>query len=154
MSGALLHVCLQGGPGHEWLRPLGGYLPAGHQDRALPCGFQLVLRHHPGWAAPARRLIGDIALRLGQLPGLADFNRAQMALAQLHGAVPAEVIGGFACRLEEDARAPEPLTLVTAYPDETLCGAAFIAAHDAQRAAAIAAYEAFQELEDWDWPPA
>ena len=43
------------------------------------------------------------------------------------------------------------LTLITEYPDETLSGAALIAAHDAQTAAVIAAYEAFQALEVLDW---
>ena len=65
---------------------------------------------------------------------------------------PGEMIGGFSCRLDENARMPLPLVLVTDYPDETLSGEAFIAAHEAQRAATIAAYEAFQDLDSWDWP--
>ena len=151
-GGALLHVSLHGYPGHEWLRPLSGYLPCGYEEWTLPRGFFLILRHHPGWAAPARRLLDDIARRLGALPGLAEFNRAQMALAESHGVPSGEVIGAIPCRLVECARAPLPLTLITEYPDETLQGPAFIAAHEAQRAAVIAAYEAFQDLESRDWP--
>ena len=62
-----------------------------------------------------------------------------------------EVIGAIPCRLVESDRGPVPLTLITEYPDETLSGAALIAAHDAQTAAVIAAYEAFQALEVLDW---
>ena len=152
LSGALFHISLHGYPAHEWLRPLNGYLPRGYEDWTLPRGFRLILRHHPGWAAPARRLIEGVAARLGQLPGLTDFNHAQIALAQRLGVGPGEMIGGFSCRLDENARMPLPLVLVTDYPDETLSGEAFIAAHEAQRAATIAAYEAFQDLDSWDWP--
>ena len=152
LSGALLHVSLHGYPGHEWLRPLNGYLPQGFEEWTLPRGFFLLLRHHPGWAGPARRLIRDIAQRLGKSPGLAAFNHAQMVLARNHGVPSGEVIGAIPCRLEECTRNSQPLTLITEYPDETLQGAAFIAAHEAQRAAVIAAYDAFQALESWDWP--
>lgn len=147
----LFHVSLHGYPGHEWLRPLNGYLPQGYEDWTLPRGFFLILRHHPGWAGPARRLIGDIARRLGELPGLDGFNLAQMRLAQIHGVPPGEMIGCVPFRLEESGFGPEPLTLITEYPDETLRGAGFIAAHEAQRAAVIAAYEAFQALDSRDW---
>ena len=85
-------------------------------------------------------------------PGLAAFNHAQMVLARNHGVPSGEVIGALPCRLEECTRNSQPLTLITEYPDETLQGAAFIAAHEAQRAAVIAAYDAFQALESWDWP--
>lgn len=149
---ALMHVSLHGYPAHEWLRPLNGYLPPGYEEWTLPRGFFLILRHHPGWAGPARRLIADIARRLGQFPGLAAFNLAQMALAQSHGIAPGEVICGIPVRLEESRGSHEPLTLITEYPDETLRGARFIAAHEAQRAATVAAYDAFQALESRDWP--
>ena len=152
LSGAFFHVSLHGYPGHEWLRPLSGYLPRGYEEWTLPRGFFLILRYHPGWADPARRLIEDTALRLGRLPGLGARNLAQMALAQGHGVPSGEVIGAIPCRLVESDRGPVPLTLITEYPDETLQGAAFVAAHEAQRAAVIAAYEAFQALDGWDWP--
>ena len=86
------------------------------------------------------------------MPGLGARNLAQMALAQGHGVPSGEVIGAIPCRLVESDRGPVPLTLITEYPDETLQGAAFVAAHEAQRAAVIAAYEAFQALDGWDWP--
>ena len=85
------------------------------------------------------------------MPGLDGFNLAQMRLAQIHGVPPGEMIGCVPFRLEESGFGPEPLTLITEYPDETLSGAALVAAHDAQSAAAIAAYEAFQNLEILDW---
>ena len=152
LSGAQLHVSLHGYPAHEWLRPLTGYLPRGFADWTLPRGLMLILRHHPGWGASARRLIEGVVERLGQQPALAAFNAAQMSMAAGYGLAPAgEVISGFACLLVEDRRAPMPLTLITEYPDETLSGAALVAAHDAQSAAAIAAYEAFQDLEILDW---
>lgn len=151
MSGALLHVSLHGYPAHEWLRPLTGYLPRGFQDWTLPRGFFLILRHHPGWGGAARQLLEGVTQRLGQQPGLAAFNAAQMAMAAGYGCKPGEAIGGFACHLTEDYRAAMPLTLITEYPDETLSGAPFIAAHDAQCAAVIAAYDAFQALEITDW---
>lgn len=151
LSGAQLHINLHGYPAHEWLRPLTGYLPRGFADWTLPRGFLLILRHHPGWAATARRLAEGIAARLEQQPALVEFNAMQMAMAARHAVAPGEIIGGFACHLTEDCRAPMPLTLITEYPDETLSGAALIAAHDAQTAAVIAAYEAFQALEVLDW---
>lgn len=151
ISGAQLHVSLHGYPAHEWLRPLTGYLPRGFHDWTLPRGFFLILRHHPGWGRRARQLLAGVTQRLGRQPALAAFNAGQMAMAAQYGCQPGEVIGGFACRLIEDYRSPLPLTLITEYPDETLTGAAFIAAHDAQCAAAIAAYDSFQALEITDW---
>lgn len=151
MSGALLHVSLHGYPAHEWLRPLTGYLPRGFQDWTLPRGFFLILRHHPDWGGIARRLLEEMTQRLGQQPVLAAFNATQMDMAARHGAKSGEVIGGFACSLIEGQRDSTPLTLITEYPDETLSGAPFIAAHDAQCAAVIAAYDAFQALEITDW---
>lgn len=151
-SGALLHVSLHGYPAHEWLRPLSGYLPRGFETWTLPRGFFLILRYQPGWAAAAHRLLEGVTGRLGQLPGQVGFNLAQLALAQFHGVGQDEMMNGFACRLVEAADAPVPLTLLTEYPDETLYDAPFVAAHQAQFAAVIAAYEVWQELEGWDWP--
>ncbi|WP_062561506.1 peptidase M14 [Paracoccus aminovorans] len=151
LSGALLHVSLHGYPGHEWLRPFSGYVPRGFESWTMPRGFFLILRHHPGWGAIAARLAEAVAARLRQVPGLAARNAAQLALARQHG-LTAEAPGGFARVLTEDARAATPLLLITEYPDQTLLGDAFTAAHEAQRAAVIAAYDALQELDLADRP--
>lgn len=153
LSGALLHVSLHGYPAHEWTRPFSGYVPRGFADWTLPRGFFLVLRHHRGWGGIARRLVEAIVARLRQVPGLAERNLAQIALARRHG-VAVDAPGGFPRFVTEDARAATPLTLLTEYPDETLLGEAFVAAHEAQRAAVIAAYEALQQLDLTDRPPA
>ncbi|WP_104494457.1 M14 family zinc carboxypeptidase [Paracoccus denitrificans] len=153
LSGALLHVSLHGYPAHEWTRPLSGYVPRGFRDWTLPRGFFLILRHHPGWARPAALLAEAVIARLARLPDLVAFNTAQLALARRHGVVP-QAPGGFVRIIVEDARPPVPLVLVTEYPDETLLGAPFAAAHEAQRSAVIAAYDAFQELDLGDRPVA
>lgn len=151
LSGALLHVSLHGYPAHEWLRPFSGYVPRGFESWTMPRGFFLILRHHPGWDAIAARLAEAVTARLRQVPGLAARNAAQLALARQHG-LTAEAPGGFARVLTEDARAATPLLLITEYPDQTLLGDAFTAAHEAQRAAVIAAYDALQELDLADRP--
>ncbi len=46
-----------------------------------------------------------------------------------------------------DDRHDVPLTLITEYPDETIYGDAFIAAHTAQMATVVAAYDALQSLD-------
>ena len=45
-----------------------------------------------------------------------------------------------------------PLTLITEYPDETLHGEAFRAAHRAQMETVLAAYDALQETAGLDHP--
>lgn len=151
LSAALLHVSLHGYPAHEWTRPLSGYVPRGFEGWTLPRGFFLILRHHPGWGAAAARLAEAVIARLRQVPGLAERNAAQLALARRHGVLP-EAPQGFIRILTEDRRAPVPLMLITECPDQTLLGDGFVAAHEAQRAAVIAAYEAFQQLDLGDRP--
>jgi hypothetical protein len=46
-----------------------------------------------------------------------------------------------------DDRHDVPLTLITEYPDETIYGDAFIAAHTAQMATVVTAYDAWQNLD-------
>jgi hypothetical protein len=152
LSDAVLHVSLHGYPAHEWLRPFSGYVPRGFENWTMPRGFFLVLRHHPGWAGIAVRLAEAVIARLRQVPGLAQRNAAQLSLARRHGVVAQDADHGFVRILTEDARAPVPLLLITECPDETLLGDALIAAHEAQRAAVIAAYEALQELDLADRP--
>lgn len=151
LSGAVLHVSLHGYPAHEWLRPFSGYVPRGFERWTMPRGFFLILRHHPGWGAIAARLADAVADRLRQVPGLVARNAAQLALARRHG-IAHEAPGGIARHITQDARAATPLLLITEYPDETLLGDAFTTAHEVQRAAVIAAYDALQALDLADRP--
>ena len=71
----------------------------------------------------------------------------ERGLAAARGAVaPGEVIGGFACHLTEDCRAPMPLTLITEYPDETIRGDAYRRGVAVQKATVLAAYRAWQAV--------
>lgn len=155
MPGRLLHLSLHGYPAHEWLRPLSGYLPSGFESWSLPRGFFLIMRHRPEWRAPALRLLHAVATQLSQIPGLATLNTAQRARRRTYGATDSPdtmMVGTIACHLHSDPHLPLPMLLITEYPDETLTGPAFRAAHDTQCAAALAAYQALQTLGDHDWP--
>jgi hypothetical protein len=147
LSGARLHLNLHGYPAHEWTRPFTGYLPRGFEHWTLPKGFFLILRHHPGWAEPGRALLAAVAARLSAVPGLIAFNRRQMEICAAHaGDAPHEAVHGMPCRVAEDARHPVPLTLITEFPDETICGDAFRFAHEVQMTAVLAAEEAYAAL--------
>ena len=144
LSGAGLHVNLHGYPAHEWTRPFTGYLPRGFEQWSLPKGFLVILRYHPGYADPGRRLVAAVAVALSAVPGLTAFNARQIALCEAHGGhVPGERIDGIPCLFAEDRRHPMPLTLITEFPDETVIGDAFRFAHTVQMAAAVAAVAAY-----------
>ncbi|ARO15992.1 hypothetical protein BVG79_p1000190 (plasmid) [Ketogulonicigenium robustum] len=146
-SGALLHVNLHGYPAHEWTRPLSGYVPRNFAMWTVPKGFFLVLRHHPAFADTARKLIDAVTRDLGDVPGLTDYNRRQIALYELHaGETGFEMINGFPCYVHSDDRHRVPLTLITEYPDETVYGDAFIAGHTAQMQTVLSAHAAWQRL--------
>jgi hypothetical protein len=146
-SQAKLHVNLHGYPAHEWTRPFTGYLPRGFEQWSLPKGFFLILRYHPSWAVTARTLIEAVTRGLSAVPGLAEFNRQQMALSTIHaGEGPYELINDTPCLLAADERYPVPLTLITEFPDETIYGEAYRFAHTVQMAAVIAAEEAFAAI--------
>lgn len=147
VSGAQLHLNLHGYPAHEWTRPWSGYLPQGFELWTVPKGFFLILRHHPGWQAEARALLGEVCSALAAVPGLAAFNARQLALYQSHaGGVPFEVIQGIACAVSEVDRPGAPVTLVTEFPDETIHGDAFRFAHTVQMETVLAASRAWQAL--------
>lgn len=147
LSGADLHLNLHGYPSHEWTRPLTGYIPRGFEMWTVPKGLFLILRHHPGWDARARRLLGRVTAALAQIPALAALNARQIALYEFHaGRLDFEVIDGIPCMVSEHATQAPAVTLITEYPDETVYGDAFRLAHDAQSRAVLAAYEAWQEI--------
>ncbi|WP_152047423.1 M14 family metallopeptidase [Aureimonas psammosilenae] len=144
----LLHVNLHGYPAHEWTRPLSGYVPQGFGSWTLPRGFFLIMRYHMGWEAPAEALMRTVTQRLSRLPGLMAFNQAQLALYRAHSGEPGfALLDGFPCSISQDDRYAPPMTLITEYPDETIQGPGFAAAHAAQSATVLAAYDALQTLD-------
>lgn len=146
-SHALLHVNLHGYPAHEWTRPLSGYVPRGFEMWTIPKGFFLIMRHATGWETPAGMLMDQVTRQLANVPGLADFNAAQIALFQRHaGETGFRMLNGFPVLIGQDDRHRVPLTLITEYPDETVYGDAFRAGHAAQMATVLAAYDALQAL--------
>ncbi|MES2530380.1 MAG: M14 family zinc carboxypeptidase [Pseudomonadota bacterium] len=148
LSGADLHVNLHGYPAHEWTRPMSGYIPRGFAFWTIPKGFFLIVRHHAGWGDRARRLTEHVCLELARSQALMEFNRKQLASYNVHaGDLPFEVIHGTACMISEvDRQDTAALTLITEFPDETIYGAPFVFAHDAQAAAALAAVDGMRHL--------
>ncbi|CAM3551950.1 M14 family zinc carboxypeptidase [Thalassospira profundimaris] len=147
ISKAQLHVNLHGYPSHEWTRPLSGYVPRGFDMWTLPKGFFLIMRHHDDWTDHANAFIDLVTKHLATIPGLLDFNNAQIELYRTHaGDTGFDIINGFPCMIFIDDRHDVPLTLITEYPDETIYGAEFIAGHTAQMETVIAAYDAHQKL--------
>ena len=148
-TGALLHLNFHGYPSHEWSRPLSGYIPRGFAMWTLPKGFFLIMRHRDGWGTAARALVNEVTLRLANVPGLHAMNTAQIALFERHaGETGFEMLNGFPVMIDRDERLRVPMMLITEYPDETITGPAFRAGHEAQMAAALAAYDALQRLSD------
>lgn len=147
LTRAQLHINLHGYPAHEWTRPLSGYVPRGFAMWTLPKGFFLVMRHLEGWAEPARRLTEAVTAELAQNADLMAMNARQIALYGIHaGETGFEMINGFPCYIGVDPRHRVPLTLITEYPDETIYGDAYIAAHTAQMQTVLAAHAAWQRL--------
>ncbi len=131
---AVLHISLHGYPAQEWTRPLSGYVPSGFADWTLPCGFFLIMRHHPGRRADAVQFLDALTERLSANAELVAMNRAQLALRQAHLAVTdGLMLHDIHCRVAQDTRSPVPFTLITEYPDETIEGDAFRQAHLVQR---------------------
>lgn len=127
-----LHLSLHGYPAHEWTRPFSGYLPRGMPDWALPKGFFLILRQHPGHDGEA--FLDALTAGLAQDPALSAMhalNARQHALWRAHwGELPFPVRNGIACLVSEDQRSQVPFTLITEYPDESVHGEAFVLAHE------------------------
>lgn len=147
LTGAQLHINLHGYPAHEWTRPLSGYVPRGFAMWTLPKGFFLVMRHRAGWAEPARALTEAVTADLARNTALMEMNARQIALYGIHaGETGFEMINGFPCYIGPDPRHRVPLTLITEYPDETIYGPAYAAAHEAQMQTVLAAHAAWQRL--------
>jgi len=147
ISKAQLHVNLHGYPSHEWTRPLSGYVPRGFGMWTLPKGFFLIMRHHDAWTGHAMAFIDQVTEHLAKVPGLLEYNNAQIELYRIHaGDTGFDIINGFPCMISIDDRHEVPLTLITEYPDETIYGEPFIAGHTAQMETVIAAYDAHQHL--------
>jgi len=147
LSHAGLHLNLHGYPAHEWTRPLTGYIPRGFEMWTIPKGFFLILRHQNGWLEKGTELLHAVTKKLAQVPGLVEFNRRQIELFEIHaGELIFPMINGFPCLISEDNQQLTPLMLITEYPDETLHDEAFIQAHTAQKATVLAAYDAWQQM--------
>ena len=148
LSAAQLHVNLHGYPAHEWTRPLSGYVPRGFGLWTIPKGFFLVLRHQAGWQREGQVLLERVCHALSLLPGLLDYNAAQLALYRAHAGTPTfDMRSGIPCTLTEDNSRPgAPVTLITEIPDETVDGDAFRFAHAVQTALVLAAVSAWQDL--------
>ena len=146
-SGAQLHINLHGYPAHEWVHPLTGYIPRGFDLWTLPKGFFLILRYHTGWQAQAEQLAEAVTQALLRVPGLPDYNARQLALYQKHsGLQPFALRHGTPHTLVENNASTAAVTLITEFPDETVTGDAFVFAHQAQLAATLAAYHAWQRI--------
>lgn len=146
-SGAKLHLALHGYACHEWSRPLSGYLPRAFEEWALPRGFCLLIQYHRDWADAAELLVDKVTRRLARLPGLLEFNAAQIRLYQSHcSESELRLINGVPCLTWEDNDYSVPLRIVSEYPDETIYGRAFISGHDTQTEFVLAAYEAYQQI--------
>ncbi|MER9268676.1 hypothetical protein NKI63_30045 [Mesorhizobium sp. M0410] len=56
------------------------------------------MRHHAGWADAAEWLVDKVTARLVRLPGLAEFNAAQIRLFERHvGPINLRMINGIPC---------------------------------------------------------
>lgn len=147
LTSAKLHVNLHGYPSHEWTRPLSGYVPRGFGMWTLPKGFFLIVRHHSEWAQQSEELVDHVTRHLASIPGLVDYNNAQIALFEKHaGETGFRIINGFPCLIDVDDRHMVPMTLITEYPDETIYGDGFIRGHTAQMETVLSAYDALQNL--------
>ena len=145
LTDATLHLNLHGYPAHEWNRPLTGYITRGFEAWSMPKGFYLILHHPPGRRAAAIDFLQALTASVAQVPGLAQFNRAQLAVWSAHaGASPEPLYNGIPCTITETAAFPVPFTLITEFPDETIYGAAFQLGHTVQMTTVLAAAALFR----------
>ena len=84
ISKAQLHLNLHGYPSHEWTRPLSGYVPRGFGMWTLPKGFFLIMRIMMPGPDHAMTFIDQVTRHLATIPGLLDFNNAQIELYRTH----------------------------------------------------------------------
>ncbi len=146
LTDAGLHLNLHGYPAHEWNRPLTGYITRGFEAWSMPKGFYLILHHPPGQRAAAVAFLDALTARVSQVPGLAEFNQAQLDVWRTHaGTSPEPIHHGIHCTITETTSFPVPYSLITEFPDETIYGAAFQLGHTVQMTTvleAVALYRA------------
>jgi hypothetical protein len=141
-----LHVNLHGYAAHESTRPFSGYTPRGSAEWIIPKGYFLIVRHGPGLAKEANRFVQEVAARVSRVPGLREFNEAQLPVYAAHlGEMPFEIHHGIVCVVGEGKETVPPFTLVGEFPDETIYDDAFRFAHTVQMATVIAAADCLHE---------
>ena len=133
LTQAQLHLSLHGYPAHEWTRPLTGYLPRGFTRWSLPRGFFLILRYQAAYKDLALQWLEALTESVSRLPGLAEFNRAQLQRYTSYlGADGFELRHGIACMLSQNDQQNIGVKLVTEFPDETIIGEEFVFAQQVQ----------------------
>jgi hypothetical protein len=149
-SGAQLLINLHGYPAHEWIRPLTGYLPHKFEWWAMPQGFILMARYQKGHGERAERLLRQTAREVqAALPELAAFNRDQLESYRQHaGRLLFPLEGQIPLALSETDKPGPAIQVITEYPDETISGAEFRLAHQAQYLAAVSLVRGWWGLGD------
>lgn len=148
LSGAKLHLNLHGYPAHEWTRPLSGYVPRKFELWTIPKGFFLIMRHHKDWTDMASALMRELTKRLAKVPGLVEYNAAQIKAYEMH-AGPAQAFSiqnGIPVSQSVYDGLEVPLALITEFPDETIYGENFILGHTVQMHTVLEAYAIYQDL--------
>ncbi|HEY4254639.1 MAG TPA: hypothetical protein VGM87_25780 [Roseomonas sp.] len=139
-TGAIIHCNLHGYPAHEWTRPASGYLTQAMEEWAIPRGFFLILRAAPGWEDFAEALVEHVALALGHVPGLLDFNARSLAAFQAHTQLSPPLLHGIPVSRPDAKAGLCPVTLTAEFPDESIYGEAFILGHETQMRCVLAAH--------------
>lgn len=133
LTQAQLHLSLHGYPAHEWTRPLTGYVPRGFALWSLPKGFFLIVRYQAAYKDLALKWLEALAESVSRLPGVAQFNRAQLQRYESYlGVSGFELKHGIACMLSQTDQQNVGVKLVTEFPDETIAGEEFMFAQQVQ----------------------
>ena len=133
LTQAQLHLSLHGYPAHEWTRPLTGYVPRGFATWSLPKGFFLIVRYQAVYKDLALQWLEALAESVSRLPGVAQFNRAQLQRYESYlGASGFELKHGIACMVSQNDQQNVGVKLVTEFPDETIAGEEFVFAQQVQ----------------------
>jgi hypothetical protein len=133
LTQAQLHLSLHGYPAHEWTRPLTGYVPRGFATWSLPKGFFLIVRYQAAYKDLALQWLEALAESVSRLPGVAQFNRAQLQRYESYlGVSGFELKHGIACMVSQNDQQNVGVKLVTEFPDETIAGEEFVFAQQVQ----------------------
>jgi hypothetical protein len=142
ISGAQLHLNLHGYPAHEWIRPCTGYLPRGFEAWSIPKGFFLIARFKPDYKETALSLLEHLTRQLSADTRLMSYNTEQLRRYQRYVALPPfQVRHGIPYTASEAPGQGPGITLITEFPDETLCGPGFSFAHTVQMQTVLLASE-------------